>query len=883
MKTLLPALWIVANVMLQFPFLVSGQNTAVPENIDELPDTLKMEIYLSASRLELDNKNYPLAFQMAYNALKAGINIHDPEFNANCHLIMASALMLQNNNQEALNYYFRALSSMEKTNLKAKMAHVNQQIGLIYLGMQIYNKASEFLEKAFQQASVWNDTILIASCSKQIAICFTNQKHYQKAIEYYELAYNYNASWKNTKEQIAILDNMASVYKKQKEYNNALSKYLEMKEILRNSGNIISLNMVINNIGYMYVFLEEYEKAKFAFLQTLMLDEQLKSPPGLKARSQTNLAICYQHLSDYPNCFKQLQNALENFAQTNDLINIARIRHLMAMVYIQTDDYYNAREYANLAIGSAEKANDFVLMQQCYETMANILRETGEFESSIQYYQRFLSLRDSLLVEQKIKEQMLSEKQFELEKTEKELKLLMAGEEMKDLALKQLKLEAEKRDKELALLKRENEIQELEKQKTYQSLVLAQQQKEALIRKQEIQNLEKEKEIQNLALKQKEAEEKERKREIELLQTEKEKQQLKIDKQNEQRKKFIYTSLLFTTLFIIILVNFIITRKKNRLLAMQKSEIEQKNSDLQQKNEEIEAQKDQLIDANEEILTKNEELNAQNEQIIKQSLVIEKKNKNITDSIQYAKRIQEALLPPYNFLSDLGIEHFILFKPRDIVSGDFYWMKKNNNFLFVALADCTGHGVPGAFMSMLGMSFLNDIIIQREILETHLVLNELKSTIKQSLRQTGKFDEAKDGMDIVLCRIDLSTLQVQFSGANNPLYLVKATHTGKDELIEFKADAMPIGIYYKEKESFSLHEAQLQKGDALYFTSDGYIDQFGGPNGRKFLSKNFKNLLLQIHEKSMQEQQIQLNETIENWKGIHFEQIDDIAVLGIRV
>ncbi|MFO7829821.1 MAG: SpoIIE family protein phosphatase [Bacteroidales bacterium] len=274
---------------------------------------------------------------------------------------------------------------------------------------------------------------------------------------------------------------------------------------------------------------------------------------------------------------------------------------------------------------------------------------------------------------------------------------------------------------------------------------------------------------------------------------------------------------------------------------------------------------------------RTEEVVKQKDEIEKQRDEIADKNRSITDSIEYASRIQTAVLPSNDFANEVLPEHFILFRPRDIVSGDFYWMTKKDNLLVLIAADCTGHGVPGAFMSMLGVSFLNEIVNRHEVTSANVILNSLRADVKKTLGQEGKEGEAKDGMDLALCILDLEKMKLQYAGAYNPLYIFR-----NNELIEVKADRMPIGIYVKEKDSFTNHEIDLQKGDVFYIFSDGYQDQFGGEDGSKFKTKNFKQLLLEIHQKPMSEQREILNSTIDDWRG-EWEQVDDIIIMGVRV
>jgi serine phosphatase RsbU (regulator of sigma subunit)/ligand-binding sensor domain-containing protein len=289
---------------------------------------------------------------------------------------------------------------------------------------------------------------------------------------------------------------------------------------------------------------------------------------------------------------------------------------------------------------------------------------------------------------------------------------------------------------------------------------------------------------------------------------------------------------------------------------------------------------------------RTEEIERSKQKIEEQRDIAYKQKKEILDSISYAQRIQQAVLPSQQYAEDILLEHFILYRPRDIVSGDFYWMKKINNYVVVVAADCTGHGVPGAFMSMLGSSFLNEIVTRRSLDSASQILNRLRSKVKKSLHQEGKEGEQKDGMDIALIIIDSETLQLQYSGAYNPLYIIrqnKAVDTNDEsidletrfEFIQLKADRQPIGIHLNERD-FTNHEFQLQNGDNLYSFSDGYVDQFGGETGEKFKNKRFKDLLLSVQGKPMQEQKQILEHAFVRWKR-DLAQIDDVLVMGIKI
>lgn len=253
-----------------------------------------------------------------------------------------------------------------------------------------------------------------------------------------------------------------------------------------------------------------------------------------------------------------------------------------------------------------------------------------------------------------------------------------------------------------------------------------------------------------------------------------------------------------------------------------------------------------------------------------------KQQKELEDSIKYASYIQSAILPPIRTLFNEFEDSFIYFEPRNMVSGDFYWFAKKKDLFFIAAADCTGHGVPGAFMSILGMTFLNEIVNQDRIPRASNILNLMREKVMKALHQTGENSDQKDGMDIALCIIDRSVDEIQYAGAFNPLYIIR-----NESLIEFKGDKMPIGIHAVEEVPFKNHTYPLEEGDSIYLFTDGYIDQFGGPNDKKFKNGRLKKLLLNISTKPMVQQYQILHDTFYDWKDEQ-EQIDDILIMGIH-
>jgi serine phosphatase RsbU (regulator of sigma subunit) len=313
--------------------------------------------------------------------------------------------------------------------------------------------------------------------------------------------------------------------------------------------------------------------------------------------------------------------------------------------------------------------------------------------------------------------------------------------------------------------------------------------------------------------------------------------------------------ILYFVLFALVLVSFLgyYIYRGYRIKKEANIKLEEKNRTISAQKDEIEKQRDLAA--------------AQRDQIAYQK-------KHITDSIMYAKRIQTALIPSLELFSE-KLEHFVLYKPLAIVSGDFYWVSANGNMQIIICADCTGHGVPGAFMSMLGVTMLNEIVNGKHILMPDQIIENLRTGIIKSLKQVASEESVKDGMDIEVCLIDFQKNKLWFSGANNPLYLVR-----DGELIHYRADKMPVAIHYKMA-PFTLHEIELKKGDAFYIFTDGYADQFGGPREKKFMSNQLKETIVSMEGMPMIKQGEKLDEIFENWKGSN-PQVDDVTVIGIR-
>lgn len=332
---------------------------------------------------------------------------------------------------------------------------------------------------------------------------------------------------------------------------------------------------------------------------------------------------------------------------------------------------------------------------------------------------------------------------------------------------------------------------------------------------------------------------------------------------------------------------------KNELIIQNQNKAK-KDIELIIANKELDFKKVEELKRAAELIITNKELDFQNEEkkkratelmianikkaeIEKTNLIIEEKIKDITDSLNYAKLIQHAKLPKTEDIYRALPNCFVLFKPKAIVSGDFYFFHENTQSVVIAAADCTGHGIPGAFMSMICSEKLNSAVAHSS--DNSEILNRLNKEIKTALHQSDNNESPRDGMDIALCSVNKENFTVKYAGANRPLWIIR---NGQSSVEEIQATKKAIGGFTDDNQHFNNHKIQLQKGDTFYIFTDGYADQFGGDRGKKLMTKNFKEILLGIQDKSMPEQKKHLDGFIEKWKG-ETEQVDDILVIGIRL
>jgi CheY-like chemotaxis protein/Tfp pilus assembly protein PilF len=545
------------------------------------------------------------------------------------------------------------------------------------------------------------------------------------------------------------------------------------------------------------------------------------------AKNQTKLAFYYRDNGNYQKATVWLKKAINTNESLGNENAIQVLYTNLGYIQSELNNYDEAIESFRKALKISQKNNK---KSEILETLVNIsIAQQGKQN----YAESNNTLNQALTLALELNDKsalrtiygILSENYEKLGKHDKSTEYYELASSLKS---QQQKEEIKKYESLTKQAEAKLNLKEEEKKSLNQELIKANTEKELTLRL-----LQQEKELRDL--KEREYQAKER-----------------LQKAHQQVNNIIIASLSF--IIILILVFLVIIFKQLR-------RIKQTNA---------------LLEAN------NRQIAEQKAEIEKQHELTNQQKKKLTDSILYAQRIQNAVLPPKYVFEKIFPQHFILFKPRDIVSGDFYWITSKDNVAVIAVADCTGHGVPGAFMSMLGIAFLNEIVnkitINRHIVTLHAneILNELREYVIHSLHQTGNPVEAKDGMDISLCIIDFENKMMQFAGAHNPVYLIR-----NKELQIIEADRMPIGIYKTDNKLFSNHEIPLQYNDQIYLFTDGFYDQIGGPKEQKMMSINFRKYLSEICSFPMSEQQIMLAKYFDEWKGEN-EQIDDILVVGFK-
>lgn len=611
------------------------------------------------------------------------------------------------------------------------------------------------------------------------------------------------------------------------QYDSALYLFTQGLELAKKVDDTLAITGSYLNISSIYHELGQREK-ELEFLLKALNNSLLNQDSNQIASIKYNLSIFHYKSGDLPKCIEILGELKPYYQSANHLHGLAQIHNLRAQIYFDMQQFDSALIMLDSALQMYEQLGDVNMVAFITMNQGSALGKAEKLEESIEKIKLALSLFEKIgerkYVALCLHELSATEEiKYDLHRAAETLrKAISISEEIGTLEYTATWY------KELAnllfLLNQSDTAYKALLKHTQLSDSLASKNKQETIQEMEAkyQNEKKQLEIQNLR-------------------QEKELQQAALD--NERSKRLMMLSGLIVTLLVMGLILLVLLQKQraNKIIRKQKIEVENQRDKIQH-----------------------------------QKLIVEEKNREITESIQYAKRIQTAILPPDSLVAKLLPESFVLYKPKDVVAGDFYWLQEIENVVYFAAADCTGHGVPGAMVSVVCHNALNRSVREFGLRKPGEILDKTRDLVIQEFEKSE--EEVKDGMDISLCALSLTSRTLHWAGANNPLWIVKM---GTSQIDELKGDKQPIGKF-ANPEPFTTHMVHLQKGDTIYIFSDGFADQFGGKKGKKLKSSGLKDLLLNHADKPLNEQYQTLAQFFESWRG-ELEQLDDVCILAVRV
>ncbi|MFL5765825.1 MAG: tetratricopeptide repeat protein [Bacteroidia bacterium] len=694
-------------------------------------------------------------------------------------------------------------------------------------------KALDYAKQSMDLARRLGFTKGVANAYARIGSVYKHQKEFEKAVKYYKLALAEFEKAKYTQGRLQTFSDIAGIYKQQASYDDAFDYYTRLMVLATQTKDTTYLVEAHGGYANIYRYRGDYVHSLNYYLSGVSLAEAINDKKA-EAGLLTNMAIIYSYQGNAKEELKIRERAMAIYIETKDSTNMIIGNNNLGEIYYEQGDKARALERFNAAMNIiqliGEKRAGEKYIGQTYEQFAIIAFDEKNYAKAKENYQKAL-------------DHMMKGK-------EKKATASCYGE-LADVAIATEKWN----EAEELLMKKLNISREIEHKKgeteCYQSLAKVmygksdykkayEYQSEYLKLNQELLN---ETSTEQLAEMQTRFETEKKEKELQL-------QTVEIANKDSEvalRTKIMYAFIGISAIFLMMaFFSMRQHRQKKRAVLMLQGQ--------------------------------NKEMMVMNQQISFQKEIIEEKNKDITDSIHYAKHIQEAILPPDDMVYEYLKESFILYKPKDIVSGDIYWLHKQQDKIYFAAVDCTGHGVPGALMSVVAYSGLNSLMSEERIRRPADVLNNLSDNIKETFKHQYLQEQINDGMDIALCALDRKNMTLSFSGAKSPLCVVRG-----EELIEIKGDKHAIeGRTADFVTAYTHNEMKVQPGDCIYVFSDGYNDQFGGTKGKKFKYSQLKQLLISIASKPMHLQKAILSQTLEEWKG-NLQQVDDILLIGVRV
>lgn len=699
-----------------------------------------------------------------------------------------------------------------------------------------------------------NDTIKGRAFNTLGRIYFA-KSDYKKAMDNFISA---QKIWKRlnwTSKVYSIEINMGAVNVQIKNYAKALELFTHALEYKLKENDLPMIALVNMNIGLCYLNMGQFDKALEQNLATLKYVENFSTPNHL-IQLYNNLGATYIHFNQNLKAVEYYEKALSLAAKHNMPDMLALAMGNLGNIYINLKQFDKAEYYLNTALESSKKFGSIYYQKQCYEGLTYLYETKSDFQSALKYNKLLIILSDSMynIENTRIVNEMLSK--YNMDQKQLEIELLKKDNDLKE---------------------REKSIQRIIIFSAFSGIILI------LILALLIFNRYRLKKKSN--------------RQLELVNSELQKLSIVASKTDNcvlicnHKGEIEWVNDGYTRLFVYTiddlkkkgktLVEISAHNKIKEVLSQSISTrhsvtYETVNTTKDGKELWLHSTLTPIFDQNGE-LTKLVVIDTDLTVQKKHEKIIESKNESILDSLQYASSIQEIILPVPVKLSKAFKDFFILYRPKDIVSGDFCWIGEKDNKIIFAVADCIGHGVPGALMSILGYHLLENVLSKHPVRNAAQFLNDLDIEVKATISRTTSETNIKNIMDISLLIYDNKTGALQFAGARNSLYQVS-----KGSIMEYKADRIVLGELQNSGEEFTNHNVVLSKGDMLYLFSDGYVDQKGGTDGRKFFYNPFQKLILSLKNESMQRQKEILNETFDIWKG-DIQQIDDVMIVGLKI
>jgi len=737
-------------------------------------------------------------------------------------LVETGELLLRIDPDKSLELSKEALRLSVMLGYQEQISHIYNNTGTANRLKGAYEKSLSFHNRALENDQKNGSRKDEGLSLNNIGNVFLMQGQYGKAISNYESSLKIRQDISDLEGVASSLNNLGLVYKNQGDLDRALAYYQNAFKIFQQLGDKVGMANALNNFGIIYRGNGNQERALDSFLSALSLFRELGNKVG-EANTLNNIGNIYYQQEKFEQALEFYQNSLTISEALGDKNSMAGKNSNIGGVYLVMGNKEKALAYTEKALVLQKGIGDDKGQISTLNNLGAYFMEEGDLDKSLSYF------LDAEKIENRIGDHSYSTITLSsigdiynrTKKPELGLKYLTR-------ALRDAKNFGSVDDRITVFEKLSETYAETgDFKRSYDFQQLAKSVRDSMDHSVS---------SRELAEMQVKFESEQKQREIELLGKEKEVQDLKLTKQKTVRNMIIAVTVLAILMLILIFGRYQ-TKKKA-----------------------------------------NEELGRKNVEIEEQKRTVEEKNSEITSSILYAKRIQDAIMPSMEEIRASLPESFVFYRPKAIVSGDFYWFSHQQNTSFIAAVDCTGHGVPGAFMSMIGNDHLNQIVNVELKKKPDQILNRLHHEIQNTLKQKHGVTDNHDGMDIALCAINHEENKLLFSSANRYLYFIR-----NGELTETKGDHVNIGgIMHEDVRHYELHEFDLQKGDTFYFFSDGVSDQFGGEGSKKFGYKRLKQLLLDIHQQPMDKQKTVFEKTLLDWMGKN-DQIDDFLLIGIRV